>query len=148
MADIDTTNNLYEHIINRLPDAYGLGDNGTVYDDENTPNHKAWEQSLREDHQGDVGVFMTRMAQAEIFHGVASQLANVQIAVVCVDGDINTAEKYLREAYNNLKVNDRSTSIYVKRCDLIDIVPLGKNSIGNQMIEMDISLKYVSLNNN
>lgn len=143
----DTTNNLFEHIRHRLPDKYNLGDNNVTYKD-NVPNHCVWNQSLREDHQGDVGVFMTRMAQAEIFHGVASQLANVQIAVVCVNGDINTAEKYLREAYNNLKVNDRSTSIYVKRCDLIDIVPLGKNSIGNQMIEMDISLKYVYLNNN
>ena len=141
----DTTNNLFEHIRHRLPDKYNLGDNNVTYKD-NVPNHCVWNQSLREDHQGDVGVFMTRMAQAEIFHGVASQLANVQIAVVCVNGDINTAEKYLREAYNNLKVNDRSTSIYVKRCDLIDIVPLGKNSIGNQMIEMDISLKYVTIN--
>lgn len=147
MADIDTTNNLYEHIINRLPDAYGLGNNNTKYDNNNTPNHKAWEQSLREDCEGDVGVFITRHTQAEYYHGVASQLANVQIAVVCINGDISIAEKYLREAFNNLKVNDKSTSIYVKRCELIDIVPLGKNSIGNQMIEMDISLKYVTLNN-
>ena len=79
---MDTTNNLYEHIINRLPDKYGLGNNGTEYDSDNTPNHKAWEQSLREDHEGDVGVFITRLSQSEIFHGVAAQLANIQIAVL------------------------------------------------------------------
>lgn len=141
----DVTSNLFEHIKNRLPDKYNIGDNNVVYDEDNTPNHKVWEQSLREDHEGDVGVFQTRLSQAEIFHGVASLLAHVQIAVVCVNGDINTAEKYLREALDSLKKDDRSTSIYVKRCDLINIVPLGKNSIGNQMIEMDVSLKYVNL---
>lgn len=141
----DVTSNLFEHIKNRLPDKYNIGDNNVVYDEDNTPNHKVWEQSLREDHEGDVGVFQTRLSQAEIFHGVACLLAHVQIAIVCVNGDISTAEKYLREALDNLKQDDRSTSIYVKRCDLINIVPLGKNSIGNQMIEMDVSLKYVNL---
>ena len=143
----DTTNNLFEHIRHRLPDKYNLGDNNVTYKD-NVPNHCVWNQSLREDHEGDVGVFQTRLAQAEMFHGVACLLANIQIAVVCLNGDIDSAEKYLREALENIKQDDTSTSIYVKRCDLIDIVPLGKNSIGNQMIEMDISLKYVSLNNN
>lgn len=142
---MDTTNNLYEHIINRLPDKYGLGNNGTEYNDEGISNHKALEQSLREDHEGDVGVFITRLAQAEIFHGVAAQLANIQIAVVCVNGDIDTAIKYLKEAFTNIKENDKSTSIYVKKCDLINIIPLGKNSTGNHMVEMDISLKYINL---
>jgi hypothetical protein len=145
----DTTNNLFEHIKNRLPQDYeDLGDNNIIIDDEGTPNHKVWEQSLREDFMGDVGVFQTRLSQQEIYHGVAYQMANVQIAVVCINGDIDTAEQYLRQAYANLKSNDRSSSIYVKRCDLIDIVPLGKNSIGNQMIEMDVSLKYVPITNN
>lgn len=142
----DTTNNLFEHIRHRLPDKYNLGDNNVTYKD-NVPNHCVWNQSLREDHEGDVGVFQTRLAQAEIFHGVACLLANIQIAVVCLNGDIDSAEKYLREALENIKQDDTSTSIYVKKCELIDIVPLGKNSIGNQMIEMDISIKYVVLSN-
>lgn len=142
----DVTNNLFEHIRHRLPDKYNLGDNNTVYD-EHVPNHCVWNQSLREDHEGDVGVFQTRLAQAEMFHGVACLLANIQIAVVCLNGDIDSAEKYLREALENIKQDDTSTSIYVKKCELIDIVPLGKNSVGNQMIEMDISIKYVVLSN-
>ena len=142
----DTTNNLFEHIKNRLPISFqDIGENNVILDDDGNSNHQVWEQSLREDHEGDVGVFQTRLSQAEIFHGVAYDLANVQIAVVCVNGDIDTAERFLRQSLSNLKSDDRSTSIYVKRCDLIDIVPLGKNSIGNQMIEMDVSLKYVSL---
>ena len=143
----DVTNNLFEHIRHRLPDKYNLGDNNTVYDDEHVLNHCVWNQSLREDHEGDVGVFQTRLAQAEMFHGVACLLANIQIAVVCLNGDIDSAEKYLREALENIKQDDTSTSIYVKKCELIDIVPLGKNSVGNQMIEMDISIKYVVLSN-
>lgn len=143
----DVTNNLFEHIRHRLPDKYNLGDNSTEYDDEHVPNHCVWNQSLREDHEGDVGVFQTRLAQAEMFHGVACLLANIQIAVVCLNGDIDSAEKYLREALENIKQDDTSTSIYVKKCELIDIVPLGKNSVGNQMIEMDISIKYVVLSN-
>jgi hypothetical protein len=141
----DTTENLFEHIRHRLPDKYDIGDNNTIYTD-NVPNHIVWQQSLREDCEGDVGVFQTRLAQSEMFHGVACQLANVQIAVVCVDGDLSSAEKYLREALQNLKQDDTSSSIYVKKCDLINIVPLGKNSVGNQMIEMDVSIKYVCLN--
>lgn len=142
----DTTNNLFEHIKNRLPISFqDIGENNVILDDDGNSNHQVWEQSLREDHEGDVGVFQTRLSQAEIFHGVAYDLANVQIAVVCPNGDIDTAERFLRQSLSNLKSDDRSTSIYVKRCDLIDIVPLGKNSIGNQMIEMDVSLKYVSL---
>jgi len=142
----DTTNNLFEHIRHRLPDKYNLGDNNVTYKD-NVPNHCVWNQSLREDHEGDVGVFQTRLAQAEMFHGVACLLANIQIAVVCLNGDIDSAENYLREALENIKQDDTSTSIYVKKCELIDIVPLGKNSVGNQMIEMDISIKYVVLSN-
>ena len=142
----DTTNNLFEHIRHRLPDKYNLGDNNMTYMD-NVPNLCVWNQSLREDHEGDVGVFQTRLAQAEMFHGVACLLANIQIAVVCLNGDIDSAEKYLREALENIKQDDTSTSIYVKKCELIDIVPLGKNSVGNQMIEMDISIKYVVLSN-
>lgn len=142
----DTTENLFEHIRNRLPDDYNIGDNNVTYKD-NVPNHMVWQQSLREDHEGDVGVFQTRLAQAEMFHGVACQLANIQIAVVCVNGNLSDAESYLRQAFNNLKSDDRSTSIYVKRADLINIVPLGKNSVGNQMMEMDVSLKYVTINN-
>lgn len=142
----DVTNNLFEHIRHRLPDKYNLGDNNVTYKD-NVPNHCVWEQSLREDHEGDVGVFQTRLSQADIFHGVAYLLANIQIAVVCLNGDIDSAEKYLRETLENIKQDDTSTSIYVKKCELIDIVPLGKNSVGNQMIEMDISIKYVVLSN-
>lgn len=142
----DETSNLFEHIRHRLPDKYNLGDNNVTYKD-NVPNHCVWNQSLREDHEGDVGVFQTRLAQAEMFHGVACLLANIQIAVVCLNGDIDSAEKYLREALENIKQDDTSTSIYVKKCELIDIVPLGKNSVGNQMIEMDISIKYVVLSN-
>ena len=142
----DTTNNLFEHIKNRLPISFqDIGENNVILDDDGNSNHQVWEQSLREDHEGDVGVFQTRLSQAELFHGVAYDLANVQIAVVCPNGDIDNAERFLRQSLSNLKSDDRSTSIYVKRCDLIDIVPLGKNSIGNQMIEMDVSLKYVAL---
>lgn len=143
---MDTTTNLFEHIRNRLPSEYGLGDNNTQYDADGVPDHRVWEQSLREDHEGDVGVFQNRLTQIEMFHGVSGYEALVQIAVVCQSGCIEEAEKYLRDAYKELKNNDKSTGIYVKRCDFINIIPLGKNSIGNQMVEMDLSLKYVPLN--
>lgn len=142
---IDTTTSLFEHIRNRLPDEYNLGDNNTQYDESGIPNHRVWEQSLREDHQGDVGVFKLRETDVDIFHGVMGYNANIQIAVVCVSGGIGDAEKYLRSAFNNIKSNDKSTSIYVKRCNLISLKPLGKNSVGNQMVSIDLSLLYVPL---
>lgn len=145
MAVIDETKSLFEHLRNRLPSGYGLGNDGTVYKD-NIPDHAVFQQSLREDHEGDVGIFETLTGELNILGGTLGYESKMQFAVVTKNGDIDSAVKYLKEALNNIKTNCKSTGCYIKECNLVNIVPVGKNSVGLQMVTMNISIKYVLFN--
>lgn len=142
MAVIDETKSLFEHLRNRLPSGYGLGNDGTVYKD-NIPDHAVFQQSLREDHEGDVGIFENITSDFSIMGGALGYISKMQFAVVTKNGDIDSAVKYLKEALNNIKTNCKSTGCYIKECKLVNIVPVGKNSVGLQMVTMNISIKYV-----
>lgn len=142
MAVIDETKSLFEHLRNRLPSGYGLGNDGTVYKD-NIPDHAVFQQSLREDHEGDVGIFENITSDFSIMGGSLGYISKMQFAVVTKNGDIDSAVKYLKEALNNIKTNCKSTGCYIKECKLVNIVPVGKNSVGLQMVTMNISIKYV-----
>lgn len=139
----DNANNLFEHIRNRLANTPYIGDNNKEYDEEGNPNHSVWQQAINEDREGDVGVFQTSTEDIQYFHGVACRNTPVQIAVVCVGGDLDSAEQYLRESFNNIKTNTQSSGVYVQRATFGNIMPLGKNSVGNQMLELNMFIKYV-----
>ena len=102
MEVIDETKSLFEHIRNRLPTGYGLGDDETVYKD-NVPDHAVFQQSLREDCEGDVGSFGTLTSEVKIVAGAVGWNTKIQIAVVTKQGDIDNAYKYLLEAFENIK---------------------------------------------
>lgn len=133
---------LFEHIRERLPDKYNLGDNNSIIV-EGTPNHSVFQQSLREDHEGDVGIFETQTSDISMFAGVVGYETRLQFGVVTKDGDIDSAKAYLREALNNIKQNKKSDSCSVANCKLISIMPVGKNSVGLQMVTMNIIVKYI-----
>ena len=97
MADIDETISLFEHIRNRLPTGYGLGDDENIEND-GVYNHKTFQQSLREDHEGDVGIFENNISEINILSGFLGYQGNIQVAVVTKNGDIDGAMKYLKEA--------------------------------------------------
>lgn len=139
----DTTNSLFEHIRNRLPSGYGLGDDEKVVDENRVVNHSVFQQSLREDHEGDVGIFETFNQEQKTYGDCDYFKTEVQIAVVTKSGDINSACKYLKEALNNLRTDKQSSHIWIKLCSLVNICPIGKNSNGYQMVEMNIRLKYL-----
>ena len=141
---MDETKSLYEHIKNRLPTGYGLGDDGTEYKD-NVPNHKTFQQTLREDHEGDVGIFTTFIGSYNILGGQLGYKSEVQIAVVTKNGDIDSAINYLLNALDNIKKDVKSTGIYVSDCKLVNLLPLGKNSVGLHMVSMNIAIKYAKL---
>lgn len=141
---MDTTNSLFEHIKNRLPNGYGLGDDGTTYD-YNIPDHMVFQQSLREDHEGDVGIFETLTSDFSIMGGALGYESKIQFGVVTKNGDIDSAVKYLKTALENIKEDKKSTGCYIKDCKLVNIMPVGKNSFGLQMVTMNISIKYVLL---
>lgn len=143
---MDETKSLFEHIRNRLPTGYGLGDDESIEDENGVYNHKTFQQSLREDHEGDVGIFENNISEINILSGFLGYQGNIQVAVVTKNGDIDGAMKYLKEALENIKNNCKSTGIYVKSCKLINLLPLGKNSAGLHMCSMNILIKYVVLN--
>lgn len=140
----DTTKNLYEHLKNRLYIGYGYGDDGQVIVDK-VPDHAVFNQSLREDHQGDVGVFEYLIDKQPSYDKIASHTlwkSNVQISVVCKDGDIDTAKMFLIKSFKNFVEDDLSSDIYIDGIRLINILPSGKNKDGNQMIIMNIQVLY------
>ena len=138
--EIDTTSSLFEHILNRLPTGYGLGDDGKEMVD-GISNHATFQQSLREDHEGDVE---TLTSQVKVIAGAVGWNTKVQIAVVTKQGDIDNAYKYLIEAFENIKKRKKSTSISVYETELISIMPIGKNSSGYQMVSMNLSITYTN----
>lgn len=145
MSEIDETKSLFEHIRNRLPTGYGLGDDGTVYKD-NVPDHSVFQQSLREDSEGDVGIFETLTSDFSIMGGALGYESKIQFGVVTKNGDIDNAVKYLKAAFENIKRNKKSTGCFIKDCKLVNIMPVGKNSVGLQMVTMNVSIRYVLLN--
>jgi hypothetical protein len=142
---MDTTTSLFEHIKNRMEPGYEYGDDNKIVDEELIANHQTSQQSLREDFEGDVGIFETQITQESLYMGVKCNIAKIQIAVVTKDGNIENAKEYLMKSYNNLKKNQKSSGIYVKNCELVSLLPLGKNSKGLQMVSMNVSLKYITL---
>lgn len=136
-----TTSSLFEHILNRLPTGYGLGDDEKEIVD-GISNHATFQQSLREDHEGDVGIFDTNMTDNPMLMGNAGYTSNVQIAVVTKNGDIDSATKYLLKAFENIKSDICSTGIKVKNIKMTHLCALGKNSNGFQMVELSFSIKY------
>lgn len=142
---IDETKSLFEHIRHRLPDGYSLGDDGTVIKD-GVPNHTVFQQFIREDHEGDVGVFETLTSDFSIMGGAIGYESKIQFAVATKNGDIDSAVKYLKEALNNIKSNKKSTGCSVANCKLVSIMAVGQNSKGLQMVTMNILLKYVLTN--
>lgn len=140
----DTTTSLYEHIKNRLAVGFNYGDDGQVLVDK-VPNHKTFWQSLREDHPGDVGIFEYLIDKTPSFDKISSHTlwkSNVQISVVCLDGDINGARKYLLKSFENLVDDPESSNVYIQNAHIINMIPSGKNKDGNQMIIMNIQVLY------
>lgn len=137
----DTTSSLYEHIKNRLPPNYGYGNDGQVIVDK-VKSQAVWQQTLREDHPGDVGIFVIKNNDVECEYGFLNSEATVQVAVVCKAGELNKVTNYLKVLYNTLKTDTVSSGVKVYSVKNINLSPIGMNSEGNQMAELNIKLSY------
>jgi len=138
---------LFQHIRNRLDHTFEYGDVDQVITD-NVPNHKTWEQSLREDKPGDVGIFETYTTETLLgVRGCYMYQAEIQIAVVSKPNDIDNCKVYLKNTLNNLRKNTRSSMYWFKDVRLVNLKPIGKNKDGNQMVVLNISVKYIENNN-
>lgn len=143
----DEDKTLYGFIKEQLDNVVGYGVNGQVVEDGVT-NHDVFYQSIREDHEGDIGIFMitgqenTQLQYGEIY------VSEVQIVVNSVAGDIAGVLEMLKNTLKNIRQNKKNDYIYVMDCGLINLRPVGKNSNGLQWSVMNILCKYTTLINN
>lgn len=125
-------------------DGYGVT-NQTIND--GVTDHDIFYQSIREDHEGDIGIFIitgqenTQLQYGEIY------ISEVQIVVNSVNGDIAGVLDMMKNTLNNIRRNKRNDYIYMMDCGLINMRPVGKNSNGLQWSVMNILCKYTYLVN-
>lgn len=138
----EQVSSLFEHIKNRLDTTYEYGDVGQVIKDKK-PNHAVWEQSIREDCQGDVGIFEITKTELSNARGMYLYEGEIQIVVVCKSNDLDNAKTYLKNTLKNLRTNYKSNMFIFKNVKLLNLRPMGKNKVGNQMVVLNIQIMYV-----
>lgn len=134
---------LYDFIIERLPDTQGYGNAGKVYDEDGVSNHSVFKESIREDHEGDVGVFISANSDITKFSGRYCFEGEIQVVVNCINGDIDGALDYLFKTLDNIQTNYRNDYIWVKNSRLVNCLPVGKNKCGIQWCTLNVYLKYL-----
>lgn len=141
---MDEDKTLYGFIKEQIPAVNGYGVTGQTTVDGVT-DHDIFYQSIREDHEGDIGIFMitgqenTQLQYGEIYN------SEVQIVVNSVNGDIAGVLNMLKNTLKNIRQNKRNNYIYMMDCGLINLAPVGKNSNGLQWSVMNILCKYTYL---
>lgn len=134
---------LYDFIIERLPDTQGYGNAGKVYDEDGVSNHSVFKESIREDHEGDVGVFISANSDITKFSGRYCFEGEIQVVVNCINGDIDGALDYLFKTLDNIQTNYRNDYIWIKNSRLVNCLPVGKNKCGIQWCTLNVYLKYL-----
>lgn len=134
---------LYDFIIERLTDTQGYGNAGKVYDEDGVSNHSVFKESIREDHEGDVGVFISANSDITKFSGRYCFEGEIQVVVNCINGDIDGALDYLFKTLDNIQTNYRNDYIWVKNSRLVNCLPVGKNKCGIQWCTLNVYLKYL-----
>lgn len=143
---MDEDKTLFGFIKEQIPPTEGYGVTNQTTEDGVT-NHDIFYQSIREDHEGDIGIFMitgqenTQLQYGEIYN------SEIQIVVNSVNGDIAGVLNMLKNTLKNIRQNMKNDYIYVMDCGLINLAPVGKNSNGLQWSVMNILCKYTSLIN-
>lgn len=141
----DNINNLFDFIKSRLPTGYGYGlDNQTV-DENYETNHDVYNFYLREDHPGDVCIseyIMDYVKSLKGFTDTSMLKSNVQVSVICTDGDVYKAVKFMRELYSVLNTNNESGKVYIRNCQLVNITPSGQNKNGLQVVIANYLVSY------
>ena len=134
---------LYDFIISRLPDIDGYGACGRVYDEDGVSNHSVFKESIREDHEGDIGIFLTSNSDITNMHGRYCFEAEAQIVVNTVGGDVDGALDYLFLTMENIKTKYRDDHIWIKNLRLVNCLPVGKNSSGIHWCTLNFYIKYL-----
>ena len=134
---------LYDHIIERLPCIEGYGETGKTYNDDGRSNHSVFKQSIRENAEGDVGVFVTTSSEITKMSGHSMYRSEVQIVVNCVNGDIDGALSFLNQTLENIRKNPKGDKVWIKSTKLVNMSPVGKNSSGIHWCVLNLLLTYI-----
>lgn len=134
---------LYDFIISRLPDIEGYGNYNKSIDDNGVSDHSAFKQYIREDHQGDVGIFVINNNRQRKYHGYADHETEVQIVVNCINGDIEGGLDYLSKLLLNIQNNNKSDTVWIKSTRILNKAPVGMNSEGIHWCVLNINLRYI-----
>lgn len=142
MINTDEDKTLYGFIKSQIPYVEGYGDCGKVISEDGQINHSVWYQNIREDKEGDIGIFIiTTQENTELMYGKVYN-SEVQIVVNSVNGDLAGVLDMLLQTFENIKTNKKNDYISVSKCGLINLRPVGKNSNGLQWSVLNILCKY------
>jgi hypothetical protein len=133
---------IYDFMIESLPNTDGFGNTNKTVDEAGIPNHSAFQQTIREDHEGDVGVFIINSKDNTEMKFIKLTESEIQIVVNCIHGDIEQTIEYLENLFNRLKESKGNNYIDVFSCRKINLRPVGKNSKGIHWCVLNMLIKY------
>ena len=102
-----------------------------------------FKQSIRENAEGDVGVFVTTSSEITKMSGHSMYRSEVQIVVNCVNGDIDGALSFLNQTLENIRKNQKGDKVWIKSTKLVNMSPVGKNSSGIHWCVLNLLLTYI-----
>lgn len=133
---------VYDFITENLPDIVGFGNVGKTVDEAGIPNHSAFLQTIREEHEGDVGIFIVDSKDYTEMKFIKLTESEIQVVVNCVQGDIEQTLDYLQSLFDNLSNTKGNRYIEIYNCKKINLRPVGKNSKGIHWCVLNMLLKY------
>lgn len=135
---------LYDFIKSRLPKGYtiDLGNVGQKYDENGVPNHQVFNQFIRSDHEGDIGIFEVYNTLQKKYNNISSYISEVHIEVIVPNGHLETVKKYLKQLYINIRTNKVSDDLIVEKVQYISMEPMSQNESGKQWVVLNLLINY------
>lgn len=133
---------IYDFITEQLPNVEGFGNVDKILDEAGIYNHSAFQQTIREDHEGDVGVFIVDNKDYTEMKFIKLTESEIQVVVNCVQGDIEQTLDYLQSLFDKLSNTKGNDKIEIFNCKKINLRPVGKNNRGIHWCVLNMLLKY------
>ena len=129
-------------IIDNVPEVEGYGNYKQTFKNK-IPDHAVFKESLRNEHEGDIGVFVINSGDDWTMKYCKVSQAEIQIVVNAVHGDVEGAERLLQNLFDNLHNNKGNDKIKITSCHKINLRAGGKNTNGIHWSVLNILIKYI-----
>lgn len=137
-----TKYSIYDFITEQLPNVTGYGNFKKKLDEDGISDHSVFYQTIRNDHEGDVGIFVLNTKDNTDMKFAPLTESEIQIVVNCVGGDILQGLDYLQSLYDVLHKTKGNSKIKVFNCKKINLRPVGKNTNDICWCVLNILIKY------